>query len=274
MKNRLIILKIFLIFTICLFLSITADIVFKYRVLAFQGDKSLIQGQLSDKIQPYVITPKEKQPKLTFPKPEDNNNKLEIPQIPRQWQIPQIPQQWPNPQITVPSQIPEFAIPPQIPSVVKGDVNSSESTTNLDIGQFNIPTKIPSELKDNYLELLKDQIEFNKAEVKYRMKALEKLSENFDSDLSVRHGAFRLQQTFGWVSMIAVHLLLAAGLFLSLRESKAASKLRKKSDSELNISLQGIAAKTSLQSILVLVMTLAFYFLYIKYVFPISELKP
>ncbi|WP_319408830.1 hypothetical protein [uncultured Desulfosarcina sp.] len=130
------------------------------------------------------------------------------------------------------------------------------------------------DLKESYTELMKERLKLAKAEAQYRSKVFEKMSENVDSQLSIRKGAFRLQQFFGWASLVVVHLLLIIGIFAFIKESKEASKLRASglSNEELQISMAGIAVKSSFQSLIILAITLAFYFLYLRFVFPISEL--
>lgn len=94
-----------------------------------------------------------------------------------------------------------------------------------------------------------------------------------------------------WISrfiFVVIHVVLAIGLWAALREFIDAGRTRKRSpppittavtgeqaqaareQNELSISLQGIALKTSLHGLLILAAAIGFYFLYLKFVYPIT----
>lgn len=87
----------------------------------------------------------------------------------------------------------------------------------------------------------------------------------------------------GRLIWLVVHGILGLAIYLSWREFAAAREMRiteasaaptaaagMKPVHELSISMQGVALKTSLNGTLLMVFALAFYFLYLKYVFPVS----
>ncbi len=94
-----------------------------------------------------------------------------------------------------------------------------------------------------------------------------------------------------WISrfiFVVIHVVLAIGLWAAMREFIDAGRTRKRSpppittavtgeqaqaareQNELSISLQGIALKTSLHGLLILAAAIGFYFLYLKFVYPIT----
>ncbi len=72
---------------------------------------------------------------------------------------------------------------------------------------------------------------------------------------------------------VVAHLVLGIGLWMSVREFKAAGERRRQaknvSQQELSISMEGIALKTTLHGTLIMVLALAFYFLYLRFVYPV-----
>jgi hypothetical protein len=88
------------------------------------------------------------------------------------------------------------------------------------------------------------------------------------------------RQTLAWTNWISrgifvvVHVILAFALWAARREFLEARRTRDKSreQHEVNVSLEGVALKTSLQGVLLLGFALGFYFLYLKFVYPIAEI--
>jgi hypothetical protein len=90
---------------------------------------------------------------------------------------------------------------------------------------------------------------------------------------------YDLQYSATVVSTILVHIALVVGLVLSTMEFRLAMRLRSISNKpgdegtprqqELSVSMEGIAVKTTLVGFLILASSLAFYFLYLKTVYPI-----
>jgi hypothetical protein len=80
----------------------------------------------------------------------------------------------------------------------------------------------------------------------------------------------------GFVIFLVVHGLLAIAVYVAMREfSKSVrtrSRVRENEPQlqELELSLEKIAVKTSLHGVLLLSFALAFYFLYLKFVYPIT----
>jgi len=80
-----------------------------------------------------------------------------------------------------------------------------------------------------------------------------------------------------WISRFmfgVVHVILFLGLRAALAEFKHSARTRKDSagETEMRVSLEGIALKTSLHGMVILVAAFGFYFLYIRFVYPITEL--
>ena len=73
-----------------------------------------------------------------------------------------------------------------------------------------------------------------------------------------------------WIS----HVVLGCGLFAAGWEFWQASKTRKRAgssvSSEITINLEGVAFKSALNGLLLLVLSMSFYFLYLKFVYPVS----
>lgn len=91
--------------------------------------------------------------------------------------------------------------------------------------------------------------------------------------------AYRMQvETFrvtSWISYFIfgfVHLLTFTGLVIAVLEFRQAGLMRghKPDVSELTLKLDGLALKTALQGILLLALSISFYFLYLKFVYPIT----
>ena len=71
---------------------------------------------------------------------------------------------------------------------------------------------------------------------------------------------------------VVAHVLLFVGIGAAYYEFRNAMKLRQKAwqQDEIKIELEGVALKTSLNAIWLLLGAFVFYFLYIKYVYTIT----
>ena len=80
-----------------------------------------------------------------------------------------------------------------------------------------------------------------------------------------------------WISraiFAIVHVILFLGLRAAMSEFAHAQRMRREapSETELRVSLEGVALKTSLHGIVLLGAAFGFYFLYLRFVYPITEL--
>ncbi|MBL8900829.1 MAG: hypothetical protein JNM84_24570 [Planctomycetes bacterium] len=74
---------------------------------------------------------------------------------------------------------------------------------------------------------------------------------------------------FGVVHVMLVLAMVAAGLeFASARRIR---RTRSGEQTQIEVGLEGVALRTSLQGILLLTVALGFYFLYLRFVYPIVE---
>lgn len=77
----------------------------------------------------------------------------------------------------------------------------------------------------------------------------------------------------GRAIFVIVQFILIMGLVVAWSEFRAARRQRRAAaaeQQEVRISMEGIALKTSLHGILILGIALAFYFLYLRFVFPVT----
>jgi hypothetical protein len=79
----------------------------------------------------------------------------------------------------------------------------------------------------------------------------------------------------GYVIFGFVHFILCSALFFSGREILQAERIRAQPPQthELQVSQNGLAVKTSLHGVLLLLIALAFYALYLKLVYPITVIS-
>lgn len=130
--------------------------------------------------------------------------------------------------------------------------------------------RLERKLEQTLLKQRTAQADYNRAVFEDRIQQMPKNEK-------VTGGAFFLQSVTGWSSLIFVHILLCFGIFLAFSEFKRASALQKegraeKNHHELRVGLEGLAVKSSFLSILILSLTLCFYFLFLKFVYPIAQL--
>jgi hypothetical protein len=71
---------------------------------------------------------------------------------------------------------------------------------------------------------------------------------------------------------ILTHVVLVIGIWAAIKEFISASKIRstEPEPTELKLSLEGIALKTSLHGTLIFAFTIFLYFLFLKFVYPIN----
>ncbi len=94
--------------------------------------------------------------------------------------------------------------------------------------------------------------------------------------LQERRDVLKKHYTVGMIIFVTVHIMVVMGIGAAMYELRQAHNARKRAEQQetnIQISLEGIALKTSLQGVLLLAFALAFYFLYLKFVFPVTILK-
>ncbi|MFZ4575802.1 MAG: hypothetical protein ACOYN0_15515 [Phycisphaerales bacterium] len=77
----------------------------------------------------------------------------------------------------------------------------------------------------------------------------------------------------GRMVFVVVHGVLFMALYIAWKEFVAANKKRARAATETNeisFSMEGVALKTALHGVLLIGFALAFYFLYLKFVYPIN----
>jgi hypothetical protein len=99
-----------------------------------------------------------------------------------------------------------------------------------------------------------------------------------------RREAMRVSNFMGWVAFAATHLVLAIALWASWQEFRAATKVRAKAggkpgdqaqpQNEITLGLDGIALRTSLHGIFLLGIAAGFYFLFLRFVLPVTIVGP
>jgi hypothetical protein len=95
-----------------------------------------------------------------------------------------------------------------------------------------------------------------------------------------REAISEARSTFWWhrlssrVSFVLAHLFVLIGVAAAIAEFLQARRLReagaKAESAELSIGLDGVAVKTALSGIILLSLALGFYFLYLKFVYPVQ----
>ena len=74
-----------------------------------------------------------------------------------------------------------------------------------------------------------------------------------------------------FVISAVVHIVLVVGLWAAIREFQQASRTRKRQDeTEINVSAEGVALKTSLHGTLLLVTCIGLDLLYLRFIYPIN----
>lgn len=90
--------------------------------------------------------------------------------------------------------------------------------------------------------------------------------------LSEHKSTIAATNVIGYLICIVAHLLLALAVWAAIREYREAARQRKTRNvsQELQLSLEGISLKTSLHGTILLVLAIVFYFMYVKFIYPIS----
>ncbi|QDV18963.1 hypothetical protein Pan153_36240 [Gimesia panareensis] len=147
--------------------------------------------------------------------------------------------------------------------------NSEKSEPNTVEGKPEAPQAVNPQMDLSFLTENKD---YQNAYLKYATAYL----ESGEDVLEQRKRAFETQY---WVTnfiFLVTHVILFLAIYVSYREFKSAEKNRaqanEQKESEIQLSLQGIALKTSRQATIILVAAIGFYFMYIKFVYPIDEI--
>jgi len=91
-------------------------------------------------------------------------------------------------------------------------------------------------------------------------------------NLRIIHDAFVWTKHQSVFIFVVAHVLLLIGIGVAYYEFRNAMKLRQKArqQDEIKIELEGVALKTSLNAIWLLLGAFVFYFLYIKYVYTLT----
>jgi hypothetical protein len=258
--------------------------IFGYSVLGAmpvseqQGDKDIHPQYLP------IQVPKPP-PRWPPPEPEMQEWKSIIPkQVPQEPmilpdQVPREPNYWNQPDGEPPEQVPPEPAespppeqaPPEAAQVPPGPAESPPPNQV----QRELSSSDSDDIKKKYLALRIEQLEQQIEGTKYNQALLAAKTKQIAKIYEIRNDAFDMQWWFGIVSLVAVHLLLVVGVGLAIYESIKGGRLNAPlamaTQEELKIGLKGLSIKSSFLSILFLGITLAFYFLYIKYIFPISE---
>jgi len=91
--------------------------------------------------------------------------------------------------------------------------------------------------------------------------------------LEERAGVIAWTNFAGIVIFWVVHAVLAAALWAALVEFRHAGRTRKgglQAPQEIRVSLEGVALKTTLHGLMLLAIAFGFYFLYLRFVYPIT----
>lgn len=116
-------------------------------------------------------------------------------------------------------------------------------------------------------EMLKDE-EVREAYRRWLIQWLERQTAILGEQQSV----ITITNQISWFIFIVVHLILLLGLWAAIKEFRHASRTRKEKpeQTELRLSMEGIALKTALHGLLLLAIAFAFYFVYLKFVYPVT----
>ena len=117
-------------------------------------------------------------------------------------------------------------------------------------------------------EVLRDDEEIAKEYKAYVIALMEREKEKMEE----RRQVVRWTNRISCFIFVIVHGFIGFGFWAALREFRHANKTRAiiPDKQELQVSLQGIALKTSLHGTILLAISLVLYFLYLKFVYPIE----
>ncbi len=120
-----------------------------------------------------------------------------------------------------------------------------------------------------------DSVAENGAASKKRQEVLIELYEWERQKIDWVKAALRWGHVTSYITCAFAHILLIVGLWAAVREFHDAHitrKLARQENVELKLSMHGVAIKTSLVGMVILVVSLVFYFLYLKFVYPITAI--
>ena len=146
-------------------------------------------------------------------------------------------------------------------------ISSFQITQRDEIEMFEAIEHIPPELKGKYTtNKVKYFSELNRLSLE-----MEQLKvQNVENNYKVRAEAFKYHQIQTEVSFIVIHVLLVVGIFLSIVELISSIKTRRGFvENQVDITASGIVVKSSFMSLAYLTISIAFYFLYLKFVYTI-----
>jgi len=124
------------------------------------------------------------------------------------------------------------------------------------------PRGVDADIRAERRELALSEIALRQSWIEYQKKAMLRNRQVFAGETIMT-----------WTVFVAVHIMLAGGLVMAFLEFRPPKKISDAQDStELEIGLQKIRVRTALHGTILLVLTLAFYTLFIKWVYPVTEL--
>lgn len=94
--------------------------------------------------------------------------------------------------------------------------------------------------------------------------------EYYEGGLKQRSRVFEWQHFTTRVIFVVVLILVAIGVYFAWAQFRSGESADK--NSELEVSLSGIKVSSSVLGVIILVISLVFFYLYLRYVYPISEL--
>lgn len=129
-------------------------------------------------------------------------------------------------------------------------------------------TKFLKLVDPNFLEEFKEDSSLKNAYKDYVLSYLKREKQKLEESNAV----ISMTNRMGFIIFIVVHISLGISLCIALMEFNHARKARrlKKDTQELELSFEKIAFKTSLHGTILLILSLVLYFLFLKFVFPIT----
>jgi len=104
----------------------------------------------------------------------------------------------------------------------------------------------------------------------------ERMADREKQFVALQVEAFRNNARATTLILVISHFVLACGLLAAGWEFWQASRTRKRAStavqSEITIGLEGVAFKSALNGLLLLVLSMSFYFLYLKFVYPVTTI--
>jgi len=156
------------------------------------------------------------------------------------------------------------------------DENKSQADTNNDNRGKGIDLFVPdpnSIYKSNKEETQEADLSkcstINDVDIKSSCKkAFQKRFSNFEFELNHRENVLRWQHLSTKIILFVVLVLVGMGLYFAWVQFHSGS--RDESVNELNISMDGIKVSSPVLGVIILTLSLAFFYLYLVHVYPIS----